>query len=183
MNSLDYQIRLHRGGDITGAEISGTNADGTKGYYQFPYDRSVILANVFSSDPWHWSVEVWNYDEETGKRTTKIGNMTSLSQYSDTPTFDQLVGSFTYDDPMRPAAGVESGRDFWTAGIICGYLGKPVKSNYHSCRTMWKFTLPDPDAKVMVVARDRWGNEFTQTDFQVGTDFGYALYDENKNPQ
>ena len=183
MNSLDYQIRLHRGGDITGAEISGSNPDGTKGYYQFPYDKSVILANVFSSDPWHWSVEVWNYDETSGKRTTKIGNMTSLEKYFETPAFDQLVGSFTYEDPKRPAVGTESGRDFWTAGIICGYLGKAVKSNSHACRTMWKFTRPDPDAKVMVVARDRWGNEFTQTEFQVGTDFGYALYDASKNPQ
>ena len=183
MNSPDYQIRLHRGGDITGAEISGSNSNGTKGYYQFPYDKSVILANVFSSDPWHWSVEVWDYDEGTGKRTTKIGNMTSLEPYYETPTFEELIGSFTYDDPKRPAPGIESGRDFWTTGVLCGYLGRPAKSHYHECHTMWKFTLPDPDAKVMVVARDRWGNEFTQTEFQVGTDFGYALYDENKNPQ
>lgn len=182
MNSPDYQIRLHRGGDITGAEASGSNSNGTKGYYQFPYDKSVILANVFSSDPWHWSVEVWNYDESTGKRTTKIGNMTSLEPYYETPTFEELIGSFTYDDPKRPAPGIESGRDFWTTGVLCGYLGRPAKSYYHECHTMWKFTLPDPNAKVMVVAKDRWGNEFTETKFQVGTDFGYAIYNAELNP-
>ena len=48
---------------------------------------------------------------------------------------------------------------------------------------MWKFTLPDPNAKVMVVAKDRWGNEFTQTKFQMGTDIGYAIYDANNNPK
>ena len=32
-------------------------------------------------------------------------------------------------------------------------------------------------------ARDRWGNEFTQTEFQVGTDFGYAIYDPNNSPK
>ena len=182
MNDINYQIRLHRGGDITGAEISGTNTNNTKGYYQFPYDNSVILANVFSSDPWYWTVEVWNYNEATGKRTTKIGNMTSLNAYADTPEFSELVGSFTYEDPKRPAAGANSGRDFWSAGILCGLLGNNSTSNFHECHTMWKFTLPDPSAKVMVVARDRWGNEFTQTEFQVGTDVGYAIYDESKNP-
>ena len=183
MNDLNYQIRLHRGGDITGAEISGTNSNNTKGYYKFPYDNNVILANVFSSDPWYWTVEVWNYNEKTGKKTTKIGNMTSLNAYADTPEFKDLIGSFTYDDPKRPKDGANSGRDFWTAGVLCGYLGRPVSSNYHECHTMWKFTLSDPNAKVMVVAKDRWGNEFTQTEFQVGTDLGYAIYDANNNPK
>ena len=185
MNDINYQIRLHRGGDITGAAIpeGDTNKNATKGYYQFPYDNSVILANVFSSDPWYWTVEVWNYNEKTGKRTTKIGNMTSLNSYADTPEFKDLIGSFTYEDPKRPKAEANSGRDFWTAGVLCGYLGRPVNSNYHECHTMWKFTLPDPSAKVMVVAKDRWGNEFTQTEFQTGTDLGYAIYDANNNPK
>ncbi len=183
MSDMNYQIRLHRGGDITGAAIEGTNSNNTKGYYKFPYDNSVILANVFSSDPWYWTVEVWNYNEKTGKKTTKIGNMTSLNKYADTPEFENLIGSFTYEDPKRPKDGANSGRDFWTAGFLCGYLGRPVNSNYHECHTMWKFTLPDPSAKVMVVAKDRWGNEFTQTEFQVGTEFGYALYNANNNPK
>jgi hypothetical protein len=48
---------------------------------------------------------------------------------------------------------------------------------------MWKFDLPDPDAKIMVVAKDRWGNEYTQTEFQVGTDMTNAIYDASKNPK
>jgi hypothetical protein len=186
MNDEKYQIRLHRGGDITGAAISGTNSNGTKGYYQFPYENNVILANVFSSDPWNWTVEVWNYDEATGERTTKIGDMTSLSKYSKKPDWEKLIGSFTYEDPKRPAEGVESARDFWTIGITLGYLGKTLKHNYHwnDCNTMWKYVLSDADvnAKVMVIARDRWGNEYTQTEFQVGTDTTYAIYDPANNP-
>lgn len=182
MTSEDYQIRLHRGGDITGAEISGTNKYSTKGYYQFPYDDSVVLANVFSSDEYTWTVEVWNYNRSTGKRTTKIGNMTSLAAHAKTPTYEQLIGSYTLEDPKRPAADVESGRDFWTTGVVCGYVGGQ-SDNYHICRTLWKFTLPDPTADIMVVARDQWGNEYTETEFQVGTDMGYALYDEQYNPK
>ena len=186
MNSEDYQIRLHRGGDITGAEISGSNSEGTKGYYQFGYDKNTVLANVFSSDPWYWRVELWNYDEESGLRTTKIGDMTSLSEYSDKPDWEDLIGSFTYDDPKRPAEGVQSARDFWTIGVALGYLGKGLKHYYdwNNCNTMWKYTLPEEyaDAKVMVVAKDRWGNEYTQTEFQEGTDLGYAIYDASKNP-
>ena len=182
MTSEEYQIRLHRGGDITGAEISGTNTYGTKGYYQFPYDDSVVLANVFSSDEYTWTVEVWNYNKSTGKRTTKIGNMTSLASYAKKPTYDELIGDYTFSNPKRPAAGVESGRDFWTTGVVCGYVGGQ-SDNYHICRTLWKFTLPDTGADIMVVARDQWGNEYTETEFQVGTDMGYALYDEQYNPK
>ena len=185
MNSEDYQIRLHRGGDITGAAIpeGDANKNGTKGYYQFPYDKNTILANVFSSDPWYWTVEVWYYDKATGARTVKIGNMTSLSSYGKTPAWEDLIGSFTYDDPKRAADGINSGRDFWTTGVRCGYLGNSHDDNYHVCYTMWKFTLPsDPIADIMVVATDRWGNEYTQTKFQEGTDMTYAIYDETLNP-
>ena len=188
MNSEDYQIRLHRGGDITGAAIPEGDANkyGTKGYYQFPYDENTILANVFRSDPWNWTVEVWAYNEATGKRTTWIGNMTSLSSYSKTPAWEDLIGSFTYDDPKRPAAScTDSGRDFWTTGVRCGYLGNNHDDNYHVCCTMWKYTLTGSNTSatnLMIVAKDRWGNEYTQTKFQVGTDMTNAVYDESKNP-
>ena len=188
MNSEDYQIRLHRGGDITGAAIPEGDANkyGTKGYYQFPYDENTILANVFSSDPWNWTVEVWKYNTATGKRTTKIENMTSLSSYSKTPAWEDLIGSFTYDDPKRPAAScTNSGRDFWTTGVRCGYLGNNHDDNYHVCCTMWKYTLTGSNTSatnLMIVAKDRWGNEYTQTEFQVGTDMTNAVYDESNNP-
>ena len=189
MNAEDYQIRLHRGDDITGAAIpeGDANTNGTKGYYQFPYDNNTILANVFSSDHYTWTVEVWNYDETTGKRTTKIGNMTSLNSYYKIPLYDELVGSFTYEDPKRPAETVnDSGRDFWTVGVLLGYLGKSKTSRlYHECHTLWKYKLSaaNANAKIMVVARDRWGNEYTETKFQNGTDIGHSIYDPNLNPK
>lgn len=191
MNTEDYQIRLHRGNDITGAAIpeGDTNNNGTKGYYQFPYDSNTIIANVFSSDHYTWTVEVWKYDKATGKRTTKIGNMTSLNSYYKIPEYDELVGSYTYEDPKRPdeTKVTDSGRDFWTIGVLLGHLGKSKTDRlYHECHTLWKYRLSDTDANadnLMVVARDRWGNEYTQTEFQVGTDIGYAVYDATLNPK
>ena len=186
MNSEDYQIRLHRGGDITGAAIpeGDANKNGTKGYYQFPYDSNTILANIFSSDPW-WTVEVWLYNKSNGNRIYKIGTMSSLNSYNNKPAWEDLIGSFTYDDPKRAPADTESGRDYWTTGVVCGYLGNIHDNRFHECHTMWKYQLSSTyaDSDIMVVAKDRWGNEYTQTEFQVGTDMGYAVYDEQYNPK
>ncbi len=183
MNDENYQIRLHRGKDITGAAVSGTNKNNTKGYYQFGFDENTILANVFSSDPWYWTVEVWRYDENTGERVEKLGNMQALDTAHGVPLYEELIGTGTIDDPKRPADGVISGRDFWTAGVLLGYLGTVDKYRFSECFTMWRYTLSEEnaDAKVMVVARDRYGNEYTQTDFQVGTDLAYAIYDPANN--
>ena len=112
--------------------------------------------------------------------------MTSLNSSYKIPLYDELVGSYTYDDPKRPADTVtDSGRDFWTVGVLLGYLGKSKTDRlYHECHTLWKYRLSDANAnaKVMIVARDRWGNEYTETKFQNGTDIGYAVYDATKNP-
>ena len=185
MDDEKYQIRLHRGNDITGAEVSGTDSNKTKGYYQFGFNENTILANVFSSDPYTWSVEVWTYDEATGERVDKIGNMESLHTYHNKPAYEALVGDGTYENPRRPADEVISGREFWTVGVLLGHLGNKVEDRYHECHTLWRFQLPDEyaNSRVMVVARDRWGNEYTQTEFQVGTDPGYAIYDPANNPK
>ena len=70
--------------------------------------------------------------------------------------------------------------------MLLGHLGNPVDDRYHECHTLWKLDLSeyslDKTADVMVVARDRWGNEYTQTEFQIGTDPGYAIYDSANNP-
>lgn len=188
MNDENYQIRLHRGNDITGNEIEEgeTNKNKTKGYYRFGFSEDVILANVFSSDPETWQVEVWNYDEATGKKTTKIGDMESLNPYYKKPLYTELIGSWTLDDPRRPEDGVVSGREFWTVGVLLGHLGDKSDNRYHECHTLWRYDLTvsglDKTAKVMVVARDRWGNEYTETEFQVGTDPGWAIYDAKYNP-
>lgn len=178
MNAEDYQMRLYRGGDITGCAIpdGDSNSYGTKGYYQFPYDRSVVLANVFSSDPWYWKVEVY----EDGVYS---GIMTSLRSYNYTPSFENLIGSFTYDDPKRPDVGVDSGMDFYAVGVQLGWKGAKADDCYKPCYTMWAYNLKNPDAEhIEVRATDGFGNVYVEDKFQIGTDMSYAIYDESNNP-
>ena len=170
MNSRDYQIRLHRGNTITGAAISGTNNNGTKGYYQFGYGDDILLANVFNSDT-SWKVEVYEDGVYSGK-------MTSLSSYHGAVAYDNLIGSFTYDDPKRVPEGTECGRDFWSIGILCGHLGMNNGGLYYKhCYQMWKYKLKNKNAKTIEVrATDRKGNTYTCSKITDGTDMTYALY-------
>ncbi len=178
MNDRNHQMRLYRGGTITGAEKEGSDSNGTKGYYQFPYDSNVVLANVFSSDPWNWSVEVY----EDGVRG---GNMTSLYAYRKYIAYDKLVGDGTFENPKRPDSSVkELAHDFWATGVLLGKIGaKPPLHYEKSCWTMWKYTLKNPDTRhIEVRATDKFGNVYTEDKFQDGTDMTYALYDPQYNP-
>lgn len=170
MSSRDYQIRLYRGNTITGAAINDANGNGTKGYYQFGYGDDILLANVFNSDT-AWDVEVYEDGVYSGK-------MTSLSKYHFSVPFDSLIGSFTYDDPKRPAVGVECGQEFWAIGVLCGHLGMNNGGLYYKhCYQLWKYRLKNKNAKrIEVRATDRKGNVYKCTKITDGTDMTYALY-------
>ena len=130
------------------------------------------VEEIFASGTWN----VGNFYNGGDWNKLNDGARPKYTQPEDLKALNFLTVTFMED-------GTISGRDFWTTGVRCGYLGNGHDDNYHVCYTMWKFELPDPNTKVMVVARDRWGNEYTQTEFQVGTEFGYAIYDENNNPK
>ena len=174
MNSRDHQIRIYRGNAVTGAEVSGTDKYGTKGYYQFPYASDMILANIFSSDP-GWNVEVY----EDGAYAGKMTHFTNISG-SD---FDQLQGDGSYENPRRVADGLECSRDWWAIGLLMGRLGSEANNNYNTCHTMWKYTLKNPDAKVIEVrATDRFGTTYKESKIQDGLAVGLEMYDPQYNP-
>ena len=179
MNDRNYQMRLYRGDAITGAAIpeDAANTSGTMGYYQFGYNNKTLLANVFNSDP-RWKVEVYH-------NGTKLGDMTSLRSYHYAVTYSELVGNYVYDDPKRPSAGVECGRDFWAIGVLCGYLGNNSGGLFYKhCYQMWKYELPntidsytaDSDTALEVRATDLKGNTYTCSTITEGTDMTNALY-------
>ena len=173
MNDRNYQMRLYRGNAITGAEIpkNDPNTNNTKGYYQFGYAEDDLLANVFNSDS-RWRVEVYEDDQYSG-------TMTSLAAYHWNVTYDQLIGSYVYDDPKRPPVGAECGRDFWAVGVLCGHLGMNTGGLYYKhCYQMWKYKLKNKDAKIEVRATDRKGNLYTCSTITEGTDMTYALYNK-----
>ena len=174
MNTRDYQIRLHRGGSVFGAEPTGSNPYGTMGYYQLPYDNGTLLANIFTSDP-SWVVEVY----EDGVFT---GTMTNFFKATGSE-YDKLVGDGTLESPRRVADGVETSRDFWAIGILFGYCGSSVGNNYNTSYTIWKYKLKNPEAKhIEVRTRDRFGYEYKCDRIEDNSDLGYVFYDPQLNP-
>ncbi len=173
MDSRDYQIRLYRGNAITGAAVptSGTNNNGTKGYYQFGYSDDTLIANVFNSDT-AWTVEVY----EDGKYS---GKMTSLSKYHAAVAYEELIGDYSYENPKRPPVGVECGREFWAIGVLLGHIGQNTGSLYykHSYQ-LWKYKLKNKNASIEVRATDRKGNVYRCSKITDGTDMTYALYNQ-----
>jgi hypothetical protein len=67
---------------------------------------------------------------------------------------------------------------------MLGYLGAAVTKGYGVCWTMWKYELQNPDAEhIEVRAKDKFDNVYTCDEFQVGTDFGDAIYNAANNPK
>lgn len=157
MNSRDYQLRIYRGNAITGA-AKDDNQNGVEGYYSFNFGDDQILANVFNADS-KWKIEVYEDGVYTGKM--KLISDTSAS-YS-----KELVGSYTYDDPRRIKDGVKAGNDMWVVGIHMGVLDRynktdkePSNGSWTANTHMYLYTLKNKDAKVKVVATDRFGTKY-----------------------
>lgn len=165
------QMRLYRGNAVTGDVAPGAagsteNQYGVKGYYKFNFDENVLLANVYNADS-RWTVKVYEDGEYSGDMT----HLPSIG-YS----MSALIGNGSYSEPFRFAEGVLTGQDMYAAGLLQGILqcyknGAPLANcwggNYH----MYMYELKNKDAAVKVVAVDRFGNEYTETNITSGTDY------------
>ena len=157
MNKPENQLRLHRGNAITGAkrQPNAKDPNGT-GYYSYNFADDVILANVYNADS-KWKIEVYEDDVKTGEMK-KIA--------SKSVSYDKLVGSYTMDDPRQIADGTVAPYDMWSVGIQVGELNR-VGSNgsWIQCYHLYQYKLQNPNAKVKVVAIDRFGNRYTEDKF------------------
>ena len=165
------QMRLYRGNAVTGDVAPGAagstdNQYGVKGYYKFNFDENVLLANVYNADS-RWTVKVYEDGEYSGDMTLLPSIGYSMSA---------LIGNGSYSEPFRFAEGVLTGQDMYAAGLLQGILqcyknGAPLANcwggNYH----MYMYELKNKDAAVKVVAVDRFGNEYTETNITSGTDY------------
>ena len=175
MNTRSHQMRLYRGNAITGGPVEGTNTYGIKGYYAFNFAENVLLANVYNADS-KWKIEVYENGVYSG----------DMTQASDTaPSFSALVGDYTLDNPRRAADGVVTGSDFYAAGLHLGILGRwsssknaPSNGAYNTCWHMYQYTLKNKDAKIKVVAIDRFGNRYVEEKITEGTDYSLATKPE-----
>ena len=165
-SSRNHQMRLYRGNAITGGAIEGDNKNGTKGYYAFNFDDDVILANVYNADP-DWTISVYEDGAYSGDMT-----LVSPSQ----PSISSLVGDYTYENPRRPADGVETGHDMWMTGYFMGVLGKTTSNGgWQECHHMYKYKLKNKNSEIKVVAKDRYGNTYQETKITEGTDHSAAV--------
>ena len=167
INTRSHQMRLYRGNAITGGPVSGTNTYGVKGYYGFNFADNVLLANVYNADS-KWKIEVY----EDGVLS---GVMTKVAESQ--PSFSSLIGSYTLNNPRRAANGVVASTDFYATGLHIGVLGRvssatsPSNGAYNICWHLYKYTLKNKNAKIKVVATDRFGNKYTEETITEGTDY------------
>ena len=164
MNKRSHQMRLYRGNAITGAKISGDNANGTKGYYAFNFDEDILLANIYFADS-QWTIKVY----EDGLHT---GNMQLLEYHNiSRPLFSSLTGDGSLSNPFKSTVGTSG--DMYVTGLHLGVLGRADDSSgsRQGCYHMYGYRLKNKNAKIKVVAIDRFGNQYTETKITEGTDY------------
>jgi hypothetical protein len=170
MNKRSHQMRLYRGNAITGAKISGDNANGTKGYYAFNFDEDILLANIYFADS-QWTIKVY----EDGLHT---GNMKLLEYSVSRPLFSSLAGDGSLSNPFK--SKVSTSGDMYVTGLYLGVLGLADDSggSRQGCYHMYGYRLKNKSAKIKVVAIDRFGNQYTETKITEGTDYTYTKMKE-----
>ena len=172
MNTRSHQMRLYRGDDITGGAKSGTDSYGVKGFYKFNYASNILLANVYNADS-KWKIEVYENGVYSGdmalipNKSRPYHNNSPSSQSSD------IGGNGSFTAPYYSLLTQDISSDMHFAGLYLGILGKKDNSynTYGSCHHMYKFSLKDPNAEIMVRAIDRFGNIYTETKITDGTDY------------
>ena len=170
MNTRSHQMRLYRGDDITGGVKSGSDTYGVKGYYKFNYASDVLLANIYNADS-AWKVEVYEDGVYSGEMTL-IPNKSRPYHTNDSTTNAEIGGNGSFTSPYySKVADISSDMHF--AGLYLGILGKKdnAYNTYGKCYHMYKYTLKNPSAKIMVKATDRFGNVYTETKITKGTDY------------
>ncbi len=171
MNKRSHQMRLYRGDDITGGAKSGTDSYGVKGYYKFNYASDILLANVYNADS-AWKVEVYEDGVYSGEMSLIPNNVRPYHDNKPDTASEGIGGNGSFAAPYYSTiADISSDMHF--AGLYLGILGKKDRqyNTKSDCYHMYKYTLKNPSAEIMVKATDRFGNVYTETKITKGTDY------------
>ena len=162
MNTRSHQMRLYRGNAVTGAAISGENTYGTKGYYAFNFGEDVLLANVYFADS-QWTIKVYEDNLYSGDMT--------LVPYALRSLHSGMTGDGSFSNPFMSAKTTSS--DMYLTGLMLGILGREEASSgvRQACYHMYQYKLKNKNAKIKVVATDRFGNKYTEEKITEGTDY------------
>lgn len=158
INDIKYQMRLYRGNLRCGGQYD---------HIQLQHGAGVILANIFNADD-NWKIKIYEDGAYVGTMTKMAKSNSGPNKYSP----DQ-------NNPGKPSTS--SSLDWWIVAYHTGVLGLGdpkdnskhsgnYKDNYH----MYKWTLKNPNAKVIKVeATDIWGNVYTCD--QITGDYDYSI--------
>lgn len=162
MNTREHQMRLYRGNAVSGGP---KGSSGTKGYYSFGQTNDVLIANVYFADD-EWTVQVY----EDGVYS---GDMVRVP-YAKRPALSSMLGDGTFESPYY--AATLTSVDMYYIGYYMGVLGKKDSSSgaNPSVHHLYKYTLKNKNAKIKVVATDRFGNVYTETKITDGMDYTYT---------
>ena len=164
MNTREHQMRLYRGDAITGDAISGDNTNGTKGYYAFNFGEDVLLANVYFADS-QWTIKVYENNVYSGNMTLvpKVVRPLLSSKY--------MTGDGSKTNPFKATKQISS--DMYFTGLRLGILGSgdDATGSRAACYHLYQYKLKNKDSNIKVVAIDRFGNKYTETEITEGTDY------------
>lgn len=162
MNTRQHQMRLYRGNAVTGAAVSGTDTNGTKGYYAFGFGEDYLMANIYFADT-QWTIKVY----ENGVHT---GNM-ELVPYAARPKISAMAGDGTLASPRTPKTSTSC--DMYYTGLRLGIQGvaESATGNGATCYHLYKYKLKNKNATIKVEAIDGFGNKYTETKITSGTDY------------
>ena len=189
-NNRAHQMRLYRGNAVTGAAVSGTDTNKTKGYYAFNFDEDILLANVYMADD-KWSVKVYEdgvYSGDMVNISVKNGQLADVEHFrrpkiyrneTSTPTtagVGYMYGDGTFANPYK--SSVVTAGDIYFSGYtngVRGYGDWSIGTNAQ-CYHMYMYKLKNKDAEIKVEATDRFGNVYTETNITQGTDYSTVKY-------
>ena len=162
MNTRQHQMRLYRGNAVTGAAVSGTDTNGTKGYYAFGFGEDYLMANIYFADT-QWTIKVY----EDGVHT---GNM-ELVPYAARPKISAMAGDGSLASPRTPKTSTSC--DMYYTGLRLGIQGvaESATGNGATCYHLYKYKLKNKNATIKVEAIDGFGNKYTETKITSGTDY------------
>ena len=162
MNTRSHQMRLYRGNAVTGGAISGENTYGTKGYYAFNFAEDVLLANVYFADS-QWTIKVYEDGVYSGDMTLIPQALRSL--------LSGMTGDGSFANPFKSTKTASS--DMYYTGLALGILGREeaATGTRQACYHMYQYKLKNKNAKIKVVATDRFGNKYTEEKITEGTDY------------
>ncbi len=150
------QMRLHRGNEITGGQF-GEYAYTNSWLSGIPITDNTVFANVWNADD-YWTINLYEDGLDKGSMVLVENGESSGKVVKDPWSIGYHIGVAGRGTPTSQGG---------TGGTKDNYLV--------SCKHLYYKEPSNPNAKIKVVATDRWGNKYEQELFTAGKDYTTAV--------